>query len=262
MSPATRAEAKKKLSKITVKIGYPDKWRDYSALTRSQRRSRRQSAARLGVRAPAIRDAHGRSGGQGRVADDAADRQRVLQLHDQRDHVPRRHPALAVLRHDGRRRRELRRHRLGDRPRDQPRLRRFRPAVRRRRQPARLVDGRRRREVQAARRRAGQAIFRLHRARQPPYQRRAHARREHRRPVRHGGGVQGVPDLAERQARARDRRLHRSSSASSSAGRRCGAASIATPSCSSAWSPIRTARASFVRMVLQATSTLSTMHLP
>jgi predicted metalloendopeptidase len=33
MSAATRAEAKKKLSKITVKIGYPDKWRDYSALT-------------------------------------------------------------------------------------------------------------------------------------------------------------------------------------------------------------------------------------
>ena len=31
MSPATRAEAKKKLSKITVKIGYPDKWRDYTA---------------------------------------------------------------------------------------------------------------------------------------------------------------------------------------------------------------------------------------
>jgi putative endopeptidase len=33
MGPATRAEAKKKLSKITVKIGYPDKWRDYSALS-------------------------------------------------------------------------------------------------------------------------------------------------------------------------------------------------------------------------------------
>jgi len=32
MSPATRAEAKKKLAKITVKIGYPDKWRDYSTL--------------------------------------------------------------------------------------------------------------------------------------------------------------------------------------------------------------------------------------
>jgi predicted metalloendopeptidase len=33
MSPATRVEAKRKLSKITVKIGYPDKWRDYGALT-------------------------------------------------------------------------------------------------------------------------------------------------------------------------------------------------------------------------------------
>ena len=31
MSPATKAEAKKKLSKITVKIGYPDTWRDYTA---------------------------------------------------------------------------------------------------------------------------------------------------------------------------------------------------------------------------------------
>jgi len=33
MSPATKAEARKKLSKITVKIGYPDKWRDYSTYT-------------------------------------------------------------------------------------------------------------------------------------------------------------------------------------------------------------------------------------
>jgi putative endopeptidase len=32
MSAATRAEAKTKLSKFTVKIGYPDQWRDYSAL--------------------------------------------------------------------------------------------------------------------------------------------------------------------------------------------------------------------------------------
>jgi putative endopeptidase len=32
MDPQTRAEAKRKLAKITVKIGYPDKWRDYSSL--------------------------------------------------------------------------------------------------------------------------------------------------------------------------------------------------------------------------------------
>jgi putative endopeptidase len=33
MSAATKAEAKVKLSKFTTKIGYPDKWKDYSALT-------------------------------------------------------------------------------------------------------------------------------------------------------------------------------------------------------------------------------------
>jgi len=32
MSPATKAKAQEKLSKFTVKIGYPDKWRDYSGL--------------------------------------------------------------------------------------------------------------------------------------------------------------------------------------------------------------------------------------
>ncbi|MFY7866723.1 M13 family metallopeptidase [Roseateles sp.] len=32
MSPATQKAAQEKLSKYTVKIGYPDKWRDYSAL--------------------------------------------------------------------------------------------------------------------------------------------------------------------------------------------------------------------------------------
>lgn len=33
MSPETKKAAKAKLSKFTYKIGYPDKWRDYSSLT-------------------------------------------------------------------------------------------------------------------------------------------------------------------------------------------------------------------------------------
>jgi len=33
MSPATKAAAQQKLAKFTVKIGYPDQWRDYSGLT-------------------------------------------------------------------------------------------------------------------------------------------------------------------------------------------------------------------------------------
>ncbi|WP_211241391.1 M13 family metallopeptidase [Pseudonocardia spinosispora] len=32
MTPATKVAAKEKLSKLTVKIGYPDRWRDYSSL--------------------------------------------------------------------------------------------------------------------------------------------------------------------------------------------------------------------------------------
>ena len=43
---------------------------------------------------------------------------------DQRHQLPRRHPAAAVLRPPGRRRAQLRRHRRGDRPRADPRLRR------------------------------------------------------------------------------------------------------------------------------------------
>jgi putative endopeptidase len=36
MSPDTRAEALRKLSRITIKIGYPNQWRDYSALRFSE----------------------------------------------------------------------------------------------------------------------------------------------------------------------------------------------------------------------------------
>ena len=36
MSAATKEEALKKLNAFTVKIGYPDKWKDYSALNISR----------------------------------------------------------------------------------------------------------------------------------------------------------------------------------------------------------------------------------
>ncbi len=71
----------------------------------------RQRAPRVGVRA-------GPRAGQDRQADrprrvvhDAADGQRLLQPRDERDRLPRRDPAAAVLRRRGRRRRQLRRHR-------------------------------------------------------------------------------------------------------------------------------------------------------
>jgi putative endopeptidase len=59
MSPATKAEAQAKLAKFDVRIGYPDRWQDYTALTvdpkdltgnvmRSRRFSSADSWARLG----------------------------------------------------------------------------------------------------------------------------------------------------------------------------------------------------------------------
>jgi predicted metalloendopeptidase len=122
MSPATKLEAQAKLAKFTPKIGYPSKWRDYSAVDREERPDG-QRAARV-LPAPA----HDRQAGQAdrprRVGHDAADHQRLLQLDHERDRVPGRHPAAAVLRRARRRCGQLRRHRRGDRPRNQPRLRR------------------------------------------------------------------------------------------------------------------------------------------
>ena len=78
-----------------------------------------------------------------RVEHDAADGERVVQLVAQPDPVPGRHSPAAVLRSQRRRRGELRRDRRGDRPRDDARLRRLRPAVRRARAIC-AIGGRRR----------------------------------------------------------------------------------------------------------------------
>ena len=45
MGPATRERALAKLAKFTPKIGYPDEWKDYSALRRARRRPARQRPA-------------------------------------------------------------------------------------------------------------------------------------------------------------------------------------------------------------------------
>ena len=39
MSDATKAKAQEKLAAFTVKIGYPDKWKDYSTLAIDPRRA-------------------------------------------------------------------------------------------------------------------------------------------------------------------------------------------------------------------------------
>ena len=140
MGPETKKQAQEKLAKFTPKIGYPNKWRDYSKLEIKK-------DDLVGNMMRAFEHENTLPARQGRQADrsravghDAADHQRVLQPGPQRDRLPRRHPAAAVLQSRGGRCGELRRHRRGDRPRDGPRLRRPGPPLRRHRRAARLVD--------------------------------------------------------------------------------------------------------------------------
>ncbi|CAA9421806.1 MAG: Metallopeptidase, partial [uncultured Pseudonocardia sp.] len=170
-----------------------------------QRRARRRLAHRHAARED--REA----GRPGRVADDAADRQRLLPPPDERDRVPGGDPAAAVLRPRGRRRRQLRRHRCGDRSRDRPRLRRPGPPLRRRRHHDRLVDPRGPRGVRPALDRARRAVRRAvpGRAARPPGQRRADGRREHRRPRRADDRAGGLPDRHRGDRAAGAGRLHR-----------------------------------------------------
>ena len=86
-----------------------------------------RGALRVGL--PAVQ---GRQAGrQGRVADEPADRERLLRAEHERHRVPGGHSAASFLQPGCRGRRELRRHRRGDRSRDRPRLRRPGRTVRR-----------------------------------------------------------------------------------------------------------------------------------
>ncbi len=149
MSAATKAKALEKLAKFTPKIGYPNNMaRLFDAQNRFDRPGR-QRDARQRIRISTQHRQARQTDRSRRMADDTADRQRLLQPGDERDRVSRGHPAAALLRRASRRRGQLRRDRRGDRPRDQPRLRRPGQPVRRRRQPAQLVDGRGSRKIRS-----------------------------------------------------------------------------------------------------------------
>ncbi len=97
MSPETKVQAQKKLAAFGVKVGYPDKWRDYSKLEID-----RKSYVLNALRAENFEfqrqlEKIGTAGRPHRVGHDAPDGQRVLQLGHERDCLPGRHPAAAVL---------------------------------------------------------------------------------------------------------------------------------------------------------------------
>ncbi len=110
MSEPTKKAALKKVEAFGTKIGYPDKWRDYStlqvsrALLRGQRDRRRPASS---VRRDFAKI--GKPVDKYRLGDDAAGGQRVQQLGEERDRLPGRDPAAAVLLPGGGRRHQLRR---------------------------------------------------------------------------------------------------------------------------------------------------------
>ena len=87
-----------KLKAITNKIGYPDKWRDYSSVA-----IKRDDAMGNGFRADQFEfqrqlNKIGKPRGPRRMGHDAAHRQRLLRSADEQHQFPGRHPAAAVLR--------------------------------------------------------------------------------------------------------------------------------------------------------------------
>ena len=123
MSPQTKQQALNKLHAIRNKIGYPDKWRDYSSVTITRDDFYGNSKRADGVREPSRVQQDRQAGGPHRVGHDAAHGERLLQPADERHQLPCRRFAAAALRRQDGRCAQLRQHRLDHRPRADARLR-------------------------------------------------------------------------------------------------------------------------------------------
>ena len=97
MDEPTKKEALKKLAAFKVKIGYPDKWRDYSLLKidRGPYVLNTLRAEKFEANRDLQQDRQ--TGRSHRMGHDAADRERLLQSEHERDRVPGRHSAAAIL---------------------------------------------------------------------------------------------------------------------------------------------------------------------
>ena len=123
MAPETKVKAKAKLAAFTPRIGYPEQWHDYTFDVPLRRPVRQRHAGEpVGSRLEHR---------QARQAGDAVgmgprpdDRERAGQFQPGRDHLPGGDLAAAVLRSQCRSGGQLRRHRIRDRPRDEPSFRR------------------------------------------------------------------------------------------------------------------------------------------
>ena len=158
MAPETKVTAHAKLAAFTPKIGYPSRWKDYSALNivagdafgnkmRARRWEHVDDIAHLGKplqrwewgMTPMTINAYANFG--------------MVEIV-----FPGCDPAAAVLRSQGRRRGQLRRHRRGDRPRNEPPFRRSGRQVQRQGRVEAMVDRPGRRALQGTRGKARRRI--------------------------------------------------------------------------------------------------------
>ena len=130
MTPDTKKKALEKLSTFQVKIGYPDKWKDYSSVKIDRVHYFEDFVA--GSRFVVADDwaQIGKPVDRGRWGMTPPTSNAYYNPLMNEIVFPGRHPAAAGLQHELHRRGELRRHRRGDRPRDLARLRRPGRAVR------------------------------------------------------------------------------------------------------------------------------------
>ena len=195
MSAATKKEALAKLDAFDPKIGYRDNLETYQglAITDGNPLANRMAAAEW-----SWKDNLSKLGGP---------------IDQERDRLPRRDPAAAVLRADRRRGRQLWRDRRRDRARDGPRLRRSGLQVGRHRHAAQLVDRCGPCGVRRADRRSGCPVRRFlpARRRRNLRQRAPDAGREHRRPGRAQPRLSRVQAQPRWQGRQGDRRPDRRS---------------------------------------------------
>ena len=151
-----RRRPRRKLAALKVGVGYPDKWRDYSALevVRGDAFGNVERAELVRVPATTL-DKLGKPVDRGEwvMTPQTVNAVNLPALNAL--NFPARDPAAAVLRPDAAPAAvNYGAHRRGHRPRDQPQLRRQGRAVRRRRPAAQLVDARR--TSRTSRRRAAQ----------------------------------------------------------------------------------------------------------
>ena len=97
MDDATRERAEEKVHKLVNMVGYPDKWRSYDSLADHRKSFAAEPNARHGFEMQR-QLAQDRQAGRPRTSGhDAADGERLLRPADERDGLPRGHPAAAVL---------------------------------------------------------------------------------------------------------------------------------------------------------------------